>query len=122
MVTGICGSPGGLKSPACMRILVIQHDADKGLGLFERPLEDASLALDVRFAGQEEVEPADHAAVIALPGVANPDENSLAVTATRAALQEALRRGVPALGICLGAELLAQAAGATSSPCPVEWG
>jgi GMP synthase (glutamine-hydrolysing) len=105
-----------------MRILVIQHDADKGLGLFERPLEAAPLELDVRFAGQEEIEPADHAAVIALPGVANPDEESLAITATRAALREALDRGLPVLGICLGAELLAQAAGAVSSPCPPEWG
>jgi GMP synthase-like glutamine amidotransferase len=105
-----------------MRILVIQHDADKGLGLFERPLEEASLELDVRFAGQEEIAPADHAAVIALPGVANPDEDSLAITATRAAMVEALRRGMPVLGICLGAELLAQAAGAAASPCPPEWG
>jgi GMP synthase (glutamine-hydrolysing) len=105
-----------------MRILVIQHDADKGLGLFEPPLAEASLDLDVRFAGHDEIEPADHAAVIALPGVANPDEDSLAITATRAALREALRRGLPVLGICLGAELLAEAAGGDSRPCPPEWG
>jgi GMP synthase (glutamine-hydrolysing) len=105
-----------------MRILVIQHDADKGLGLFVRPLAEASLDLDVRFAGHEEIEPADHAAVIALPGVANPDEDSLAITATRGALRAALRRGLPVLGICLGAELLAEAAGAVSGPCAPEWG
>ncbi len=105
-----------------MRILVIQHDADKGLGLFVPPLAEASLDLDVRFAGREDIEPADHAAVIALPGVANPDEDSLAITATRAALREALHRGLPVLGICLGAELLAEAAGAASTPCPPEWG
>jgi GMP synthase (glutamine-hydrolysing) len=105
-----------------MRILVIQHDADKGLGLFVSPLAEASLELDVRFAGHEDIEPADHAAVIALPGVANPDEHSLAITATRAALGQALHRGLPVLGICLGAELLAEAAGATSTPCPPEWG
>jgi GMP synthase (glutamine-hydrolysing) len=105
-----------------MRILVIQHDADKGLGLFEQSLLDASLELDVRFAGRDELEPADHAAVIALPGVANPDEDSVAITATRAALGEALRRELPVLGICLGAELLAQAAGGGSEPCTPEWG
>ena len=105
-----------------MRILVIQHDADKGLGLFEQSLRDASLELDVRFAGRDEVEPGDHAALIALPGVANPDEASLAVEATRAAIGEALRRDIPVLGICLGAELLAQAAGGQAAPCKPEWG
>lgn len=105
-----------------MRILVIQHDADKGLGLFEPSLTAASMELDVRFAGQDEIEPSDHAAVIALPGVANPDEDSLAITATRAALGEALRRQLPVFGICLGAELLAQVAGAAANPCPPEWG
>ena len=105
-----------------MRILVIQHDADKGLGLFVPPLAEASLDLDVRFAGHEDIEPADHAAVIALPGVANPDEDSLAVTATRDALREALRAGLPVLGICLGAELLAEAAGAASTRVPARVG
>jgi GMP synthase (glutamine-hydrolysing) len=105
-----------------MRILVIQHDPDKGLGLFEPSLTAAGLELDVRFAGRDEIEPADHAAVIALPGVANPDEDSVAITATRAALGEALRRALPVFGICLGAELLAQAAGAAANPCTPEWG
>ena len=37
-------------------------------------------------------------------------------------LREALERGLPVFGICLGAELLAQAAGAASDPCRPEWG
>ncbi|HEY3614737.1 MAG TPA: gamma-glutamyl-gamma-aminobutyrate hydrolase family protein, partial [Gaiellales bacterium] len=105
-----------------MRILVIQHDDDKGLGLFEQPLGDASLELDVRFAGRDEIDPSGHAAVIALPGVANPDEDTVAINATRAAIAEALRRDLPVFGICLGAELLAQAAGAAARPCAPEWG
>jgi len=56
---------------ACVSILVIQHDADKGLGLFASPLASAGLELDVRFAGHGELELSDHAAVIALPGVAD---------------------------------------------------
>jgi GMP synthase (glutamine-hydrolysing) len=105
-----------------MRILVIQHDGDKGLGVFTQSLLDAGLELDVQFAGHGELELADHAAVIALPGVANPDEDTLAVHSTRAVLGEALLRGLPVLGICLGAELLAEAAGAGTRPCPPEWG
>ena len=105
-----------------MRILVVQHDADKGLGLFTRPLAEASFELDVQFAGHGELELADHCAVIALPGVANPDDATLAISSTRAVLREALERGLPAFGICLGAELLAQAAGASADPCRPEWG
>ena len=41
---------------------------------------------------------------------------------TRAALASALAAGLPALGLCLGAELLAEAAGGRTHPCPPEWG
>ena len=46
----------------------------------------------------------------------------MAVSATREVLRDALRRRLPVLGICLGAELLAEAAGAPTSACPPEWG
>jgi GMP synthase (glutamine-hydrolysing) len=105
-----------------MSILVIQHDADKGLGLFVQPLADASLELDIRFAGHGELELEGHSAVIALPGVANPDDQTPAISSTREALREALQQGLPAFGICLGAELLAEAAGAVAGPCASEWG
>jgi GMP synthase-like glutamine amidotransferase len=103
-------------------ILVIQHDADKGLGLFAPPLASAGLELDVRFAGHGELELSGHAAVIALPGVADPVDETLAVGSTREVLREALARGLPVLGICLGAELLAEAAGGRTHPCAPEWG
>jgi GMP synthase (glutamine-hydrolysing) len=103
-----------------MRILVIQHDADKGLGLFTHPL--ASHELDIQLAGHGELELAGHHAVIALPGVANPDDDTNAVAATRDVLGAALRQELPILGICLGAELLAEAAGGATGPCRPEWG
>jgi GMP synthase (glutamine-hydrolysing) len=103
-----------------MRILVIQHDADKGLGLFTAPL--ASHELEIQFAGRGEIGLSGHAAVIALPGVANPDDATDAIDATRDVLREALRQGLPILGICLGAELLAEAAGGATGPCRPEWG
>lgn len=105
-----------------MRFLVIQHDADKGLGLLAAPLRDAGVEVDIRMAGRDPVELGDHAAVVALPGLADPVDDTIAVEATRAALQAALQRNLPTLGICLGAELLAEAAGAPVRPCPVEYG
>jgi GMP synthase (glutamine-hydrolysing) len=107
---------------AGMSILVIQHDADKGLGLFAPPLAAAGLELDVVFAGHGELELGDHAAVIALPGVANPVDETPAISSTREVLRAALRQRVPVLGICLGGELLAEAAGGLTRPCPPEWG
>jgi GMP synthase-like glutamine amidotransferase len=105
-----------------MRILVIQHDADKGLGLFVQPLADAQLELDVRFAGHGEVELEDHVAVVALPGLADPGDETPAIASTRTVLREALRSEIPALGICLGAELLAEAAGGRTRRCEPEYG
>jgi GMP synthase-like glutamine amidotransferase len=120
IVSRICRRSRVLKWCARVRILVIQHDADKGLGLFIEPL--ASHELDIQFAGHGELELAGHAAVIALPGVANPDDGTKEVDATREVLREALRRELPILGICLGAELLAEAAGGVTGPCRPEWG
>ena len=105
-----------------MDILVIQHDDDKGLGVFEAPLTAAGLTLDVRFAGRDDLEIGGCGAVVALPGIANPVDRTRAVDSTRDVLAEALQRELPVFGICLGAELLAEAAGAVTRPCAPEWG
>ena len=85
---------GRVKWFACVSILVIQHDADKGLGLFAQPLAAAGLELDVRFAGHGELE---------LVGSRRRDRAAgrrrtrstrrVAVDSTREVLREALRAG-----------------------------
>lgn len=105
-----------------MRVLVIQHDEDKPLGRLAEPLRAASLELERRFAGRDLLELDGYAAVIALPGFADPVDDTEAIRATRAAFARALREGLPALGLCLGAQLLAQAAGATAGRCESEYG
>jgi GMP synthase-like glutamine amidotransferase len=105
-----------------MRILVIQHDDDKGLGLLDEPLRAAGATLDVCHAGREWPALDDHAAVIALPGLADPPDATPAIEGTRHVLAEALRRGLPVLGLCLGAELLAEAAGGRTRRCTPEYG
>jgi GMP synthase-like glutamine amidotransferase len=103
-------------------LLVIQHEPDKGLGVLEAPLRLAGAELDIRFAGRDPLEIADHVGVIALPGAANPVDATAAVSATRSSLRDALDRELPILGICLGAELLAEAAGGKTFPCRAEFG
>jgi len=104
-----------------MRILVIQHDADKGLGLLEPGLVAGGLTLDVRRAGAGGLALDGHAGVVALPGLADPPDPTPAVTATRGVLAAALDAGLPVLGLCLGAELLAEAAGGRTYACRPEW-
>jgi GMP synthase (glutamine-hydrolysing) len=105
-----------------MPLLVIQHEADKGLGVLEAPLRQVGAELDICFADRDRIELAAHSGVIALPGTANPVDDTEAVSLTRSILREALDRELPVLGICLGAELLAEAAGAKTFPCSQEWG
>lgn len=105
-----------------MRILVIQFDADKGLGLLEPPLRDLDCDLDVRLAPEETVSLDGVDGLIVLGGLANPDDPDVAVAVARAACAEALARPLPVLGICLGAELVAAAAGAATPRCEAEYG
>jgi GMP synthase (glutamine-hydrolysing) len=106
-----------------MRVLVIQFDADKGIGLLERPLRDLGCDLDIRLAPAEPIPLDGFDGLIVLGGLANPvDEDDPAVVVGQAALADALARDLPALGICLGAELLAAAAGAGTPRCPPEFG
>jgi GMP synthase-like glutamine amidotransferase len=105
-----------------MRVLVIQHDHDKPLGRLEQPLRDEGLELDIRQAGRDPVELAEHVALIALSGFADPVDETATVAATREAFATALEDGLPALGVCLGAQLLAQAAGAVAGECRDEYG
>jgi GMP synthase (glutamine-hydrolysing) len=105
-----------------MRVLVIQHDEDKPLGRLEGPLRDAGLDLDIRLARRDRVAFEDHVALIALSSFADPVDESELVVTSREALATALDEGLPSLGVCLGAQLLAQAAGAAAGRCADEYG
>jgi GMP synthase-like glutamine amidotransferase len=99
-----------------MRILVIQHDDDSGLGTMAAPLADAGCTLENwvahRKAAPDRPVP-DYDGVIVLGGIVNPDEDDEHqwLATERYALREALDLGIPTLGICLGGQLLAQTAG-----------
>ena len=105
-----------------MRILVIQFDADKGLGILEQPLRDLGCEIDVRLAPAEPLSLDDVDGLIVLGGLANPDDPDPAVAVAQALCAEALERLVPVLGICLGAELLAAATGVAAPRCEAEFG
>ncbi|PRI11527.1 type 1 glutamine amidotransferase [Leucobacter massiliensis] len=98
------------------RVLVIEHQGNAGLGQLREPLSRAGLRIET--AGPDAGVPVPGAldgydALIVLGGAVGPldDEQAPWLPATRALLAEAVDRAVPALGICLGAQLLATATG-----------
>ena len=95
-----------------MRAIIIQHEDHEGAGWLGPALEQVGFSLVPRF---RRVEPADAEAelVVAMGGSMSAFDphgwldDEVSLLATR------LERRAPCLGVCLGAQLLARAAGAT---------
>jgi GMP synthase-like glutamine amidotransferase len=106
-----------------MRVLSIVHEAGPtgGGGIFERAVPERGHRLDRWVAADGEAppgDPADWDAVMVFGGAMHPDQDAehpwLAGEARF--LESALADGVPLLGVCLGAQLIARAAGGLVGP------
>src|SRR6476661_4839190 len=113
--------PGGVKParllrcqpPMTHRALVLQHEENEGPGLLTSALERAGFQVHARM---RRVEPGDEEAslVVVMGGpqaAYRPSEHPFLLGELRL-LRARLERGRPSLGICLGSQLLAAAAGA----------
>jgi GMP synthase-like glutamine amidotransferase len=92
-----------------MRVLSVVHSPEARTELFARPGQTIE---EFSFAGGE-APPADYDAYMVFGGAMHPDqdlEHPWLVDET-AWLRELIERGVPMLGVCLGAQLLSRAAG-----------
>lgn len=97
-------------------ILILQHERNAPPALLGEYFVDAGLRIDVRrlHEGDELPDSLDaHAAVVSLGGSMNigDEERFPFLEAETALLRRALGDEVPVLGVCLGAQLLATAAG-----------
>lgn len=96
-------------------ILVAQNGEAGPIGALGPPLRELGFELVVWRAPEDGAapDPREYAGVVALGGVENPDDDGRCpwIAEERRLLGAALEHGVPALGLCLGAQLLAQAAG-----------
>lgn len=97
-------------------VLVIEHQGDAGLGLFGEQLAARGIATDVVGPDAGGTVPTSldgFDGLIVLGGSMGPTDDDRApwLPATRALLAEGVDRGLPTLGICLGAQLLATATG-----------
>jgi GMP synthase (glutamine-hydrolysing) len=100
-----------------MRVLAIVHQRDAGPGVFSAAIRDSGGELDewtLAERPQPPADPFDYDAVLVLGGAMNADEEERHgwIAEEKALLREMLAREVPLLGLCLGGQLVAEAAGA----------
>ncbi|MDX6590012.1 MAG: hypothetical protein QOI84_1286 [Solirubrobacterales bacterium] len=101
-----------------MRVLAIVHQRDAGPGVFAEAIGDAGAELDEWTLAERPEPPADplrYNAVLTLGGAMNVDEEDRHgwLVEEGALLRELLAREVPLLGLCLGGQMVAAAAGAS---------
>jgi GMP synthase (glutamine-hydrolysing) len=100
-----------------VRVLAIVHQSDAGPGVFAEAIGEEGGSLDTWLVSEQAEPPADplgYDTVMTFGGSAHPDQTAGHdwLSAEKVLLEELLARQVPLLGICLGAQLVAGAAGA----------
>ena len=106
-----------------MRVLSVTHGSTVPGGVFEEVVEDAGHDLE-RWSVPDGPAPRttnEYRAVMAFGGSMHPDQDEHFPWLEREAafLHEALELEVAVLGVCLGAQMIARAAGAEVRPSPV---
>ncbi|MDX1778783.1 MAG: type 1 glutamine amidotransferase [Thermodesulfobacteriota bacterium] len=98
-----------------MSILFVQHVENEGPGNFKRVLDEQEVPFQIlkTFSSVKFDLPSDCSGVIILGGPMNVDDESdyPFLREEKDFIKELIRQETPLLGICLGAQLIAQAAG-----------
>ena len=102
-----------------MRALAITYQRDAGPGVFAEACAAAGVELDQWFRAETDsapAEPGSYGAVISLGGAMHADHEDTHpwLAPEKALLGELYEAGVPLLGVCLGSQLLAEAAGGSA--------
>jgi GMP synthase (glutamine-hydrolysing) len=100
-----------------MRALSIVHQRDAGPGVFTDAMRSQDVEHDVWLVAENDEPPRDPAsydAVLVFGGAmhADQDDSHPWIRPEKALLQDLLARDVPLMGVCLGSQLVAEAAGA----------
>ena len=107
-----------------MHVLAFRHVPFEGLGHIQPVLESCQVGVQYVDLYQEgqlgelPSDPAEAAGLIFMGGPMSVNDGLPYLERETAILREALERGQPVLGVCLGSQLLARAAGARVYPNP----
>jgi GMP synthase-like glutamine amidotransferase len=106
-----------------VRVLAISHQADAGPGVFAEVARERGDELDewvLPEGGTAPADPPSYDAVMVFGGSMHADQeaNHPWLAGEKTLLRELLDAGVPLLGVCLGSQLVAEAAGAPAEPAP----
>jgi GMP synthase (glutamine-hydrolysing) len=106
-----------------MRVLAVVHQRDAGPGVFEDAVRARGATLETWLPAEREPAPelsGGYDAVMVFGGAMHADHEDAHpwLRAVKSLLRGLLERGVPTLGVCLGAQLLAEAAGARPRRAP----
>jgi GMP synthase-like glutamine amidotransferase len=101
-----------------MRVLAIVHQADAGPGVFSDAMRSRGAELDhwLIAEGPPPADPLTYDAVLTLGGAMHADQEAGHpwLAQEKALLADLIERGVPLLGMCLGCQLVAEAAGGSA--------
>jgi GMP synthase (glutamine-hydrolysing) len=102
-------------------VLVVQHDLDAPLAALQPPLAALGVRTVTWLATAQPEPPAgSFDGLIVLGGIVNPDgtDGAAPLDREREVIADAHARGLPVLGICLGAQLIAQALDGSAERLP----
>jgi GMP synthase (glutamine-hydrolysing) len=102
-----------------MRALAIVHQRDAGPGVFAEALGSEGVELDEWYRAESDEppsDPGDYGAVLTFGGAMHADQADRHpwLADEKALLASLLESGVPLLGVCLGSQILAEAAGGSA--------
>jgi GMP synthase (glutamine-hydrolysing) len=111
------------ESVSPMRVLSIVKQADAGTGVFAEVIRGSGVELEewlIADGGRPSRHPREYDAVLAFGGAMHPDQvrGHPWLGQEKALLSDLVAIGVPVLGVCLGGQLLAEAAGGTARRTP----
>jgi GMP synthase-like glutamine amidotransferase len=98
-----------------MRVLIFRHVPFEGAGYLELALRERDIPFDyadLYEAGAPSPEPADYDALVFLGGPMSVNDPLDYLRREEQYIRDAVTRGTPVLGICLGSQLIAKAMGA----------
>ena len=111
-----------LLCPHTIQLCLVQHDLDTPPAALEPPLAALGVRTVTWYALSQPEPPAgDFDGLMVLGGIVNPDgtDGDAPLDRERELIADMHARGLPVLGICLGAQLVAQALGGEAGRMPV---